>query len=144
MPCPDGVCGASGQYRYVSYMLHVNLLTFWLYWKKIIVYRIMVELNSFLWRQRSRTPLRNHFVGRPSVCQSVCDSLFAYNFFTLRDRAFIFGMCVPNYKTFPIISSILSTWPWPWPLRYICKTLTLYMTFLPLDTGLSYCASVFF
>ena len=65
--------------------------------------------NQVLWRQRSRTPLRDHFV-RLFVCLFVrlsdrlSDRLphfwFAYNFFTLRDRAFIFGMCVAYDKTF--------------------------------------------
>ena len=70
---------------------------------------------------------------KPSVClshhQFVCPSatvLFAYCFFTIRDRAFIIGMCVPNDKTFPMVPYILSTWP----LTYIWKTLTLHIHFL--------------
>ena len=48
---------------------------------------------------------------RPSVRLSVRLShfWFAYNFFNLRDRAFIFGMCVPYDKAFQMVPSILST-----------------------------------
>ena len=70
--------------------------------------------NSFLWRQHSGAPLRDHFVRRPSVCLSVRPSVclsvrlshfwFAYNFFTFRGRAFIFGMCVPYDNTFPMVT----------------------------------------
>ena len=28
---------------------------------------------------------------------------FAYNFFTLKDRVFIIGMCIPYDKTFPMV-----------------------------------------
>ena len=49
--------------------------------------------------------------SNPSVCLSVCPSVcplanfnIVYNFFIIRDRAFIFGMSVPNDKTFPMIS----------------------------------------
>ena len=52
-------------------------------------------------------------------------------------------MCIPYYKTFPMKPLILITWPWPWPLTYIWKTLTLHITSLPLDIGLSYLACVF-
>ena len=118
---------------------------------------------TLLWRQRSRAPLRVVVPAQqsatkgslcpssvclsvsPSVCLSVCLShfWFAYNFFTFRDRAFIFGMCVPYDKTFPIVPWILITWPCPWPLTYIWKTLTLHITSLSLDIGLSYLACVF-
>ena len=73
--------------------------------------------DRFLCRQRSRALLRDHFVRRPSVRLSVCLSvwlsvrpshfLFAYNFLTLRDRAFIFGLCVPYDKIF---SMVLKCW----------------------------------
>ena len=42
----------------------------------------------------------------PSVCLSVCPSAnfnIEYNFFTVRDRAFIFGMSVPCDKAFPTV-----------------------------------------
>ena len=48
-------------------------------------------------------------VVRPSVCLSVGLSVrlshfwFAYNSFTFRGRAFIFGMCVPYDNTFPMV-----------------------------------------
>ena len=137
--------------------------------------------TSFLWRQHSGAPLRDHFVRRPSVCLSVhhtfsllitflpsevrlsylaCVFLmttpfqwyhrfwahdldrdlwptlgkfrlshfwFAYNSFTFRGRAFIFGMWVPYDNTFPMLPYILSTWPWPWPLTYIGKIFTLHI-----------------
>ena len=40
--------------------------------------------------------------------------------------------------------STLNFRPWPWPLTYILKPLTLHITFIPLDIGLSYWAVVFF
>ena len=64
---------------------------------------------SFLWRQQSGAPLRDHFVRRLSVRPSVRLSvrlshfLFAYNFFTFRGRASIFGMCVPYDNTFLMV-----------------------------------------
>ena len=68
-----------------------------------------VTFNSFLRRKRSKAPLRDHFV-RPSVHLSVHLSVrlshfwFADNFFTLRDRAFIFDKCVPYDKTFLVVT----------------------------------------
>ena len=53
-------------------------------------------------------------------------------------------MCVPYAKTFLIVPYILITWPWTWPLAYIWTTLTLHISFLPLDIGLSYWAGMFF
>ena len=86
----------------------------------------------------------SHFARCLSVCLSVCHTFgLLITFFILRDRTFTFCMCVPYDKTFPMVPYILSTWPWPWPLTYIWKTLTLHMTFLPLDIGLSYWADVF-
>ena len=41
-----------------------------------------------------------------SVCLSVCPSKnfnIGHNFFTLRDRSFIFGMCDPYDKAFPTV-----------------------------------------
>ena len=63
----------------------------------------IVDLLFLLWHQRSKAPLSDHFVRRPSVCLSVRLSVrlshfwFADNFFTLRDRAFIFGKCVSYF-----------------------------------------------
>ena len=69
--------------------------------------------SHFCGASKAGAPLRDHFVRRLSVCPSVCLSVclsvrlshfcFAYNLFTLRDRAFIFGMCVPYDKTFPMV-----------------------------------------
>ena len=63
--------------------------------------------------QQSGAPLRDHFVRRLSVCPSVRPSvrlsvrlshfLFAYNFFTFKGRASIFGMCVPYDNTFLMV-----------------------------------------
>ena len=99
------------------------------------------KAERHLGRQRSRAALRDHFSRRLSVRLS--HFWFAYNFFTLRDRTFIFGMCVSYDKTFPMVPYILSTWPWPWPLTYIWKTLPLHITFLPLHIVLSYWTDVF-
>ena len=98
-------------------------------------YRKMTPIEKWpphilLWPQRSRAPLRDHLARRLSI---VCLSF----------RTFIFGMCGPDDKTFPMVTYILSTWPWPRPLTYIWKTLNLRITFLPLDVGLSYWADVF-
>ena len=79
-----------------------------------------------------RVPYSNHSVC-PSVCLSVCPSknfYICHNFFTLRDKSFIFGMCDPYDKTFPTVPYILNLWPWLWPLTYFWKTLTLAITFL--------------
>ena len=108
-----------------------------------ILARASVVFSIDFWRQRNIAPLRDHFVHRPSVRLS--HLLFAYNFLSLGDRAFIFAMRVPYIydETFPKGPYILSTWSWPWPLTYIWKTLTLQITFLPLDIVLSFWGSVF-
>ena len=54
-------------------------------------------LEWFLWHQRSKAPLRDHLVRRLS------HFWFADNFFTLRNRALIFGKCVPYDKIFPMV-----------------------------------------
>ena len=43
------------------------------------------------------------------------------NFFIVRDRALLFGMCVLYYKTFSTEPYILKLWPWQWPLTYFWK-----------------------
>ena len=62
-------------------------------------YRKMTPIEKYphilLWRQRSRAPLRDHLARRLSVRLSV--------------RTFIFGICVPDDKTFPMVTYILST-----------------------------------
>ena len=68
------------------------------------------------------------------------------NFLTRRDRAFILHMCIPCDKTFHLVPYFLTSWPWPWSLIYFWKTLTLAITFLPEEIGLSwnsYCTCVF-
>ena len=42
---------------------------------------------------------------------------FAYNFLTVRHRAFILNKCVLYGNTFSVGLLILFTWPWPWPLE---------------------------
>ena len=118
----------------------------------------MTPSCQFLWRQRSRAPLRDHFVRRLSVRLS--HFWFAFNFFTFRDRAFIFGMCVPYDKTFPMepfhIWHVCSLWQdlSDGTMRFDHVTLTmtfdlhfgnlsLPITVLPLDIRLSYLACVF-
>ena len=66
-----------------------------------------------------------------------------HNFFIERDRTFIFGMCIPYYKTFPTEPYISNMWPWPWPLTYFWKTLTLAVTLMSYEIKLSYLACVF-
>ena len=56
----------------------------------------------FLWRQRSKAPLRDHFVRRLSVRLSVCLSVrlsyfwFADTCFTLRDQSATYGSLCPS------------------------------------------------
>ena len=52
-------------------------------------------------------------------------------------------MCIPCDKTFHMVPLFLTSWPWPWSLTYFWKILTLAITFLPGDIGLSYCTCVF-
>ena len=90
-------------------------------------YRKMTP-HILLWCQRSRVSLRDHLARRLSVRLPVCPDFH------------IWYVCI--YKTFPMVIYILSTWPWPRPLTYIWKTLTLHITLLPLDVGLSYWAFI--
>ena len=48
-----------------------------------------------------------------------------HNFWTKRDRAFIFHMCISCDKTFLSIPKFLTSWPWPWLLTYFWKKLNL-------------------
>ena len=66
-----------------------------------------------------------------------------HNFWTKRDRAFIFHKCIPCGKTFLSIPNFLTSWPWPWLLTYFWKNLTLAITFEPKEIGLSYFTCVF-
>ena len=85
--------------------------------------------NILLWCRRSRAPLRDHLARRLTARLPVCPDFHIWH--------------VWIYKTFPLVIYILSTWPWPRPLTYIWKILTLHITLLPLDVGLSYWANVF-
>ena len=66
-----------------------------------------------------------------------------HNFWTKRDSAFIFHMCISYDKTFLSIPKFLTSWPWPWLLTYFWKNLTLVITFEPKEIGLSYFTCVF-
>ena len=55
----------------------------------------------------------------PSVCQQILTLLIT--FFSLRDRAFIFGICVLYDKAFLMVQNLLNRWPWLWPLTYLKK-----------------------
>ena len=66
-----------------------------------------------------------------------------HNFWTKRDRAFIFHMCISCDKTFLSKLKFLTSWPWPWLLTYFWKNLTLAITFEPKEIGLSYFTCVF-
>ena len=59
-----------------------------------------------------------------------------HNFWTKRDRAFIFHMWISYGKTFLSIPKFLTLWPWPWLLTYFWKNLTLAITFEPKEIGL--------
>ena len=37
----------------------------------------------------------------------------------------------------------MTSWPWPWSLTFFWKTLTLVITFLPEEIGISYCTYVY-
>ena len=65
------------------------------------------------------------------------------NFWTKRDRTFIFHMCISCDKTFLPIPKFLTPWPWPWLLTYFWKNLTLAITFEPEEIGLSYFTCLF-
>ena len=48
-----------------------------------------------------------------------------HNFWTKRDRAFIFHMGICCDKTFLLEPTIFTSWPWPWLLTYFWKKLDL-------------------
>ena len=58
------------------------------------------------------------------------------NFWTKRDRAFIFHMCISCGKTFLLETKVFTSWPWPWILTYFSKNLTLTITFEQIVIGL--------
>ena len=48
--------------------------------------------------------------------------IISQNFFILRDKAFIFGKCVPYDKAFPMVTQSFNVLPWPWSLNYfLCR-----------------------
>ena len=121
-----------------TFLLHALI-----YWAEILHVTLLGP------RLTRRVPYSNHSVllsVRPSVLLSVCPSKnfnIGHNFFTFKDKSFIFGMCDPYDKTFPMVPWILNLWPWPWPLTYFWKTLTLAITSLLKEIGLSYLACVY-
>ena len=66
-----------------------------------------------------------------------------HNFWTKRDRAFIFHMCISCGKTFLSIPKFLTKWPWPSLLTYFWKRSMLAITFELKEIELSYFTSVF-
>ena len=79
-------------------------------------------------RLTRRVPYSNHSVllsvrlsVRPSVCPSKNFNI-GHNFFTVRDKSFIFGMCDPYDKTFPKVPKILNLWPSPYLACVILMT----------------------
>ena len=88
--------------------------------KNSLLKLVAVQFCAYVMSPRSfsgRTHLYIHIFRAPplggcpivitlSVCPSVCLSAnfnIEYNFFTVTDRAFIFGMSVPYDKTFPTV-----------------------------------------
>ena len=47
------------------------------------------------------------------------------NFLTIRGRLFIFHMCIPCDKTFPLMLKLLTLWTWPWHLTTVVKNFNL-------------------
>ena len=137
-------CGASKAERHLGNILSVVrpsvcpsvchtfcLLITFLLWKIMLTYLACVFLMTrhFRWNHVfwARDLNRDLWPIFGKLCLS--HFWFVYNFFTVRDKAFIFGIRVPYDKTFPMVTSILITWPWPWPLTYMWKTFTLNIKF---------------
>ena len=59
------------------------------------------------------------FLSYLSVCLSVCLSVvnfnLRYNFWTMTDRVFIFGMNTPLMMPFQMTPRSMTLWPWLWP-----------------------------
>ena len=66
-----------------------------------------------------------------------------HNFWTKRDRAFIFHMCISCGKTCLLEPKFITSWPWPWLLTYFWKNLTLTIIFEPKVIGLKYYTYLF-
>ena len=70
-----------------------------------------------------RDGIRGHLVFVLSATVSVCDSVaeknnLGHNFWTVRDRGFIFGMHTQQMKLFQTTPRSMTLWPWQWPLYY--------------------------
>ena len=110
---------------------------------------LTLTFNFYTPRKRS---LGGYIGITPSVCLSVRLSVrlsvqsklnLGYNFWTIRDKAFILLMLVPCDKTFLSVPKNLTLWPWPWLLTYFWKNLTLAITFEPREIRISYYRYVF-
>ena len=68
-----------------------------------------------------RNGIRGYLVFVLSVCHSVLKKNFNFNhnFWTIRDRDFIFGMYIELMKPFQMTPKLITSWPWP--LTYISK-----------------------
>ena len=53
-----------------------------------------------------------------SVCLSVVNFNLRFNFWTVRNRDFIYGMHTPLMMPFQMTPRLMTLWPWLWPL---CK-----------------------
>ena len=78
-----------------------------------------------------------------SLASSFWPVCLSRNYWTIRGRDSIFHMCIPSDKTILSVPKFSTLGPYPWPLTYILKTLTLIITFEPLEVGLSYFTCVF-
>ena len=97
-----------------------------------------------LWQDLSVYTKCFYFVTLTSTFDLLLKKLnLGHNFWTKRDRAFIFHMGISCGKTFLLEPKILTSWPWPWLLTYFWKNLTLAITFEPKEKGLSYFTWVF-
>ena len=89
----------------------------------IVLYWTFFSLVSCLWSYIFYAPGSNDrgilFWSCPSVCPFVCLSVvnfnLRYNFWTARDRDFIFGMHTPLMKPFQMTARSMTLWPWLWP-----------------------------
>ena len=68
------------------------------------------------------------------VCQSAYLSVeknfyLGHNFWTVRERNFIFGMHTHRIKPNQMTSRSMTLWPWPWHLTYIKNYFNLYHYF---------------
>ena len=52
------------------------------------------------------------------VCLSVVNFNLRYNFWTVRDRDFIFGIHTPLMMPFQMTPRSMTLWPWLWPWSY--------------------------